>query len=61
MVRRFRILVAAGLLGSRRNARSAASSLASERRERDEVRLFLDRRDPVTDEAAALAAASAPA
>ena len=61
MVHRFRILAAAGLQGSRRNARSAASNLASERRERDAVRRFLDRRDPVTDEEAGLAAVSAPA
>lgn len=61
MVHRLRILAAAGLLGSRRNARSAASSLASERRERDAVRLFLDRREPVTAEAAAVVPLSAPA
>jgi hypothetical protein len=61
MVHRFCVLAAAGLLGSRRNARSAASSLASERREREAALLFLDQHDRATAEAAARAAASEPA
>ena len=61
MVHRFRILAAAGLLGSRRNARSAACSLASERRERDAVRLFLDRREPPVSPEASVVPVSAPA
>ena len=61
MVHRFRVLAAAGLVGSRRNARTAARSLASERRERDAVRQFLDRPHVVATEPAALTAVSAPA
>jgi hypothetical protein len=61
MVHRFRVLAAAGLVGSRRNARSAASSLASQRREREAVRQYLDRPELASARPVALTATPAPA
>lgn len=46
MVLPVRFLTTAGLTGSRRNARSAARSLADDRREREAVEDFLEGEPP---------------